>query len=75
MKEAGERSERLTSRSVFLLMFSNAVRVFFLFDSCAYLLVMPLEFTDRWIQLVEGNDFDAEVFAHIPGERRRWEIC
>jgi hypothetical protein len=35
---------------------------------------VPFEFTDRWIQLVEGDDFDAEVFAHVPGggEKRKW---
>lgn len=33
---------------------------------------MPLELADRWVQLVEGNDLDAQVFADFPvGARER----
>lgn len=36
----------------------------FLLDS--YLFIMPLELADRWIQFVERNHFDTQVFANIP---------
>ena len=42
-----------------------------------YLLIMPLKFTDRWIQLVKGNDLNAQVFANVPRKEKfkdKWNL-
>lgn len=40
-------------------------------SASAYLLVVTLELADRWVQLVEGNDLDAQVFADFPVGARK----
>lgn len=40
----------------------------------AYLLIVTLELANRWVQLVEGNDLDTQVFADFPVGGRKEKI-
>lgn len=64
--EAGERSACVRAHNP--LMCLSELQCVNNSNQNAYLLVMPLKFTDRWIQFVEGNDLNAQVFAHFPAK-------
>lgn len=60
----------VTIVSMYSLMFLNesfliAKALTRISNKILYLFEMPLVFTDRWIQLVEGHDFHTEVFTDV----------